>query len=165
MISMLLLKLLLLSLNQLVLSTSVLSNSQKFHFSSNYSVHELPPSTDNKSVLEVEASINLSNILGVLEKQQLISLETSLRLYWQDTRVKAVERFLHGQDMHGSYLTLHPNLAEKFWMPDIFIDKAKTIRRPMFFIRPAYLRLYNNSLVKYSSRINFDVACPMDFRR
>ena len=50
-------------------------------------------------------------------------------------------------------------------MPDIFIDKAKSVRKPVFFIPPAYLRLYNDSLVKYSARMNYDVACPMDFKR
>ena len=61
---------------------------QKITLSPDYNLHELPPSD---GPLLVESSINLSNILGVLEKEQLISLETSLRLYWKDTRVKPVE--------------------------------------------------------------------------
>ena len=33
-----------------------------------------------------KASINLRNILEVWEKEQLVSLETTLRLYWKVTR-------------------------------------------------------------------------------
>lgn len=71
-------------------------------------------------------------------------------------RVNPVERFLEGDDSLGSYITLNPKLAEQFWMPDIFIDKAKLVRKPVSFIQPAYLRLYNDSMVKYSSRMNYD---------
>ena len=31
----------------------------------------------------IQASINLRNILDVAEKEQIISLETTLRLYWR----------------------------------------------------------------------------------
>ena len=51
---------------------------QKLLFSPDYNLNKQPPS---EGPLVIEASINLSNILEVLEKQQLISLETSLRLY------------------------------------------------------------------------------------
>ena len=135
---------------------------QKFILSPGYNTNEQPPS---EGPLTIEASINLSNILEVLETQQLITLESSLRLYWKETRVKLVEKFLEGRDSHGPYITLNPNIANNFWMPDIFIDKAKTVRKPEFFIQPAYLRLYNDSLIKYSARMNFDVACPMNFKR
>ena len=33
--------------------------------------------------LQINASINLRNILDVAEKEQIISLETTLRLYWK----------------------------------------------------------------------------------
>ena len=33
--------------------------------------------------MTISASINLRNILGVGEKEQIISLETTLRLYWK----------------------------------------------------------------------------------
>ena len=97
----------------------------------------------------IEASINLSNILKVLEKQQLISLETSLRLYCKDARFKPVERFLEGDHSLGSYITRNHKLAKQFWTPEIFIDKAKMVRTPVFFVQPAYLRFYNDSMVKF----------------
>ena len=137
--------------------------NKKFTLEPGYDYHELPPSPDMP--LLVEASINFSNILEVLETQQLISLETSLRLYWKDSRVKAVRRFVEWNDSCGQYVSLNPELARMIWMPDIFIDKARTIRKPSYFTQAAYLRLYNNSLIKYSARFNFDVACSMDFHR
>ena len=32
-------------------------------------------------------------------------------------------------------------------------------------MKPAYLRVYNDSLLKYSARVNYDVACPMHFEK
>ena len=32
-----------------------------------------------------------------------------------------------------------------------------------FQLTPAYLRVYNTSKLKYSARVNYDVACPMTF--
>ena len=137
--------------------------NKKFILEARYDIHELPP-TKEKPLL-VEASINFSNILEVLETQQLISLETSLRLYWRDSRVRPNQTFMESSDGCGPYVSLHPGLTSSLWVPDIFIDKAKTIRKPAYLTHAAYLRLYNNSLIKYSARFNFDVACPMDFHR
>ena len=50
-------------------------------------------------------------------------------------------------------------------MPDVFIDQAKALRNPTFYTKPASLRVYNDSTIRYSSRINYDVACNMDFHR
>ena len=68
-------------------------------------------------------------------------------------------------DLIGRYITLSPSQADKFWMPDVFIDQAKALRVPTFYTKPASLRVYNDSTIGYSSRINYDVACNMDFRR
>ena len=54
----------------------------KVIFSPDYSLHERPPTADGQPVV-IEASINLRNILDVAEKEQIISLETTLRLYWK----------------------------------------------------------------------------------
>ena len=147
----------------LILVSTLAQPNKKFSLEPGYDFHEIPP-TGGKPLI-VEASINFSNILEVLETQQLISLETSLRLYWRDARVKPVRSFLESNDSSGSYISLNPEFANMIWMPDIFIDKTKSIRKPAYFTQAAYLRLYNNSLIKYSARFNFDVACPMDFHR
>ena len=63
------------------------------------------------------------------------------------------------------YVTLNPKAAELFWIPDIFIDQAKDLRIPTYFVRPASIRVYNDSRIRYATRVNFDVACNMDFHR
>ena len=52
-----------------------------FSFDCQYSCQDGAPVT-------ISASINLRNILGVGEKEQIISLETTLRLYWKVTNWK-----------------------------------------------------------------------------
>ena len=116
-------------------------SNKKFTLEPGYDFHEIPP--NHGKPLLVEASINFSNILEVLETQQLISIETSLRLYWKDSRVKPVQSFLESNDSSGQYVSLNPEFASLIWMPDIFIDKTRSIRKPAYFTQAAYLRLYN----------------------
>ena len=54
----------------------------KVVFTEDYSIHERPPTKEGEPVL-IKASINLRNILDIVEKEQIISLETTLRLYWK----------------------------------------------------------------------------------
>ncbi|XP_023323536.1 glycine receptor subunit alpha-4 [Eurytemora carolleeae] len=128
-----------------------------------YNLHEIPR-TENQQPLLISASINIRNILEVDEKDQIVSMETTLRLYWKDPRIKPKYEALSSYDSRGNYTNLHSSLANTIWMPDIFLDHAKTIRTPTFFSKPASLRVYNDSTIRYSARINFDVACNMDFR-
>ena len=86
-------------------------------------------------------------------------------LFSQDERVKPANNVLDGKDIIGHYITLNPSEASKFWMPDVFIDQAKSLRVPTYYTKPASLRVYNDSTIRYSSRINYDVACNMDFHR
>ena len=39
------------------------------------------------------------------------------------------------------------------------------LRFPAYKVKPAYVRIYNDSLLKYSARVNYDVACPMHFEK
>jgi len=126
---------------------------------------QLRPPTEDGTPLQINASINLRNILDVAEKEQIISLETTLRLYWKDSRVVPKPEYIDGEDSVGHYLTLNPDKASRFWMPDVFIDQAKALRVPTYYTQPASIRLYNDSTIRYSSRINYDVACNMDFHR
>jgi len=140
------------------------TGEHKVILSEGYSANERPPTKEGQPVL-IESSINLRNILDVAEKEQIISLETTLRLYWKDERIKPKQKFLDSKDSLGTYLTLNPSRASKFWMPDVFIDQAKALRIPTYYTKPASIRIYNDSTVRYSSRINYDVACNMDFHR
>ena len=58
------------------------SAEHRVSFSEGYSVHERPPTEEGKPLL-IECSINLRNIMGVAEMEQIISLETTFRLYWK----------------------------------------------------------------------------------
>ena len=40
----------------------------------------------------------------------------------------------------GNYTSLNPCIAEKIWMPDIFIDQAKSVRTPKYFMKTAAVR-------------------------
>ena len=48
---------------------------------------------------------------------------------------------LESEDFMGKYTALHPCVADKIWMPDIFIDQAKNIRTPKYFTQAASVRL------------------------
>ena len=80
-------------------------------------------------------------------------------MYWKDWRVQADLK----DDEH--YITLNPSAAQHFWIPDIFIDRSKNVRIPAYYVKPASLRVYGDQTLRYSSRINFDVACAMDFHK
>lgn len=125
-------------------------------FEKDYNIHQAPMLAKGKP-LDVNFTVNLRNILEVNEKAQLISLETTLRMFWIDPRVKAVI------NDDRDYITLNPKTAENFWIPDIFIDRSKDIRHPAYYVNTASVRVYPDSKIRYSSRVNFDVACPMDF--
>lgn len=132
--------------------------------SPNYASDQIPVGENGSSLL-VTSSINLRNIIEIAETKQQISLETTLRFFWFDTRLKPRLEAMQGKDSFGTYVNLHPRVANSIWMPDIFIDQAISLRQPTYFTQPASLRLYNSSMIRYSSRLNYDVACTMDFRR
>ena len=126
------------------------------HIDPSYNIHEAPV-RNNGVPIDVNFTINLRNILEVNEVAQIISLETSIRLFWKDWRVRA------DLPPNKTYMTLHPNAAKHFWIPDIFIDRSKMLRVPTYYVKPASLRIYHDQTLRYSSRVNFDVACTMDF--
>ena len=128
------------------------------HLSTNYTIHEAPISAKDEPIA-INFTVNLRNILEVNEVAQLISLETSIRMYWKDWRVYADLK--DGEE----FITLNPNAAKHFWIPDIFIDRSKNVRIPTYYVKPASLRVYRDQILRYSSRINFDVACSMDFHK
>ena len=47
-------------------------------------------------------------------------------------------------------------------MRGCYVKKART---PSLMVEPNSILLYKNSTVCFSKRMNFDVACLMDFRR
>jgi len=127
-------------------------------FVSDYNKNELPPNHDGKPLL-VNVSLNLRNIFEVNEKAQYLSLETSLRMFWKDERISSVP--IGGND----FVIVNGKAIDNFWIPDVFIDQAKSLRSPTFLVKPATIRVYPDGTIRYSSRVNYDVACAMDFHR
>ena len=89
--------------------------------------------------LMVNISISLRNILEIDELRQvklpwnfaricrflyttfqLITLETTMRLYWQDHRLN-VTHLLPKSNNLDDYILLHPDSTQFIWFPDIYI--------------------------------------------
>ena len=60
------------------------SLSRLVSFSPDYNLLEHPPTQDDDTPLEVGFQINLRNLLEVNEVSQICSLETTIRIYWED---------------------------------------------------------------------------------
>ena len=113
-----------------------LTVSDKFTLPNDYSVEVLPPTEDDTPV-ELLASVNLRNILDVMETKQQIregrghhcivivcfpcSLEITLRYYWRDPRIVPVAEHLNEEDGYGGYVNLHPGTAD---MSSLFMFSA-----------------------------------------
>ena len=87
-------------------------------FDDDYNYHSYPKPLNQSEPLDVEFQVNLRNVLEVNEVSQICALETTIRMYWVDQRVKMAYPNLH------EYVTLNPKAAERFWIPDIFIDQV-----------------------------------------
>ena len=92
---------------------------------------------------------------------QEISLESTIRLTWFDKRIKAKLN----KSLDENYVIINRNPVDHFWFPDIFISKAKELRKPFYKIPPSYLRIHDDGKMVYSARVNFDLSCPMDFSK
>ncbi|XP_040570016.1 glycine receptor subunit alpha-2 isoform X2 [Lepeophtheirus salmonis] len=126
-------------------------------FTQNFSAND-PPKLHH-SPLIVEFQVNLRNVLEINELEQTISLETSIRMFWKDHRISLSKK-------NVPYLTFNPEyLKDAFWIPDVFVDEAKDLRSPQYQLRPSSLRVYNDSTLRFSSRVNFDIKCSMWFHR
>ena len=107
---------------------------------------------------------------------QSISLEATIRVVWYDKRIKVhidnASDYTSTQphppthlyvDTKDRFILFNRDPVEKFWFPDIFIQKAQETRVPIYRIPPVYLRIYETGQMMYSARVNFDVSCPMSF--
>ncbi len=135
---------------------------------------------ESRVPLLVNFSIHLVNILAIDEPNQVtnnnvfvvtsgvdticccqvISLESTLRLSWYDRRLRV---HLPDEKSNRTYLLFNRDPVKNIWFPDVFVDKAKDLRVPVYKIPPEYLRVYNDSRILFSARVNYDIACPMSF--
>ena len=77
------------------------------------------------------------------EKAQYLSLETSLRMFWKDERISSVP--IGGND----FVIVNGKAIDNFWIPDVFIDQAKSLRSPTFLVKPATIRVYPDGTIRY----------------
>lgn len=138
-----------------LVSSEVLPN---IHIPHNYNIHAMPPVSWG-GPLTVNFSFNLASILDINEPKQVISLESTIRISWYDPRIKVSLP----EDNKTQYILFNRNPVDHIWFPDIFVDKAKELRVPVYKIPPSYLRIYGDSQLLYSARVNYDLACPMGF--
>ena len=82
--------------------------------------------------------------MEVNEKAQYITLETSIRMYWRDSRVKSNPKSNSGVE----FVSINGDQIHKFWVPDIFIDQAVKTRNPKVHVQPATLRVYPNGVIR-----------------
>ena len=64
----------------------------------------------------MDFQVNLRNVLEVNEVSQICTLETTIRMFWTDWRVKLKQSGLQSE---LSYVTLNPSAADMFWIPGI----------------------------------------------
>lgn len=53
-----------------------------------------------------------------------MTLETTLRLYWRDPRLR-VDHLMAANSSENAYVLLNPESASFIWFPDIYIGKVK----------------------------------------
>ena len=133
----------------------------------NYQAHMIPLPEDEKKALDLKALITVRNIVAINEARQEITIEASLKLFWKDKRINIrddVSEF-DGEDEHGKFIVMDSRFSDFIWIPDIFVDQSTMTRVSSFHIKPSSIRVYENSMIRYNKRLNFDVACPMDFAK
>ena len=133
-------------------------------FQQGYTVDEKP--AGKPLVVNASMTMNLKNIIKVAEKKQTISLEITLRMFWRDDRLSLKSAAGLPRDLthyNLSYIVQIGEETSKFWLPDMFVDEAIETRNPSYKVPTEYLRLYEDSSLRFSKRFNFYVACVMDF--
>ena len=84
-------------------------------------------------------AINVASILAIDEPNQVLSLESTLRIEWIDSRINVT---VPEEDADKGYITFNRDPTGHIWFPDVFVDKAKELRVPIYKIPPVYLRMF-----------------------
>ena len=95
----------------------------------------------------------------------------SIRLYWFDKRINVntqdedkCEKDNGLQDeINSCFVLISRNSTDAIWFPDVYIDKIKDLRNPVYRLPAASMWFYEDQRLFYNQRINFDLSCPMDF--
>ena len=130
------------------------------YFNHMYDIHIRPMIKKGEPLL-IEVNMLIQDIIKIDTKAQSIAMEAVTVLDWKDIRLRITEWCK--EDVHGKYLVLPGDYAEQIWMPDIFIDKASQIRNPIYLNDASSLRFHENQLVSFSTLLNWNTGCEMDF--
>ena len=95
----------------------------------------------------------------------------SIRLWWFDKRINiAIPNKNECQRDNGMpnnpdrcFVLISRNSTHDIWFPDVYIDKIKELRNPVYQIPAASMWFYEDHRLFYNQRINFDLSCPMHF--
>ena len=64
-------------------------------------------------------------------------------MYWKDERIQGVP--IGGDD----FVNVNGKEIDNFWIPDVFIDQAKSLRAPTFYVNPSTVRVYADGTIRY----------------
>ena len=97
----------------------------------------------------------------------------SIRLWWYDKRVNVdpheggeclKDNGFNVQEQNDTcFVLISRNSTNDIWFPDVYIDKIKALRNPVYQIPAASMWFYEDHRLFYNQRINFDLSCPMRF--
>ena len=122
-----------------------------------------PLPMDEEKPLDLECVLILRNIVDISETKQQLTLEASFNLLWVDKNIKIWKNVTKYDGGDEKYIVMDSSYSKFIWIPDIFIDNSLDLRVPNFHTKPASIRIYDNSTIRFSKRFNFDIACHMDF--
>ena len=97
----------------------------------------------------------------------------SIRLYWFDKRINIdipdeteceKDNGLQDNINNSCFVLISRNSTDAIWFPDVYIDKIKDLRNPVYQLPAASMWFYEDHRLFYNQRINFDLSCPMNFK-
>ena len=112
----------------------------------------------------VNVDYHLKDIPRVDTKLQEIEVDVVLGFRWEDLRLDTSGREANfSMDHWGEYVVFPGEHANNLWMPDIYLDKTPTVRNPIYMSDASSVRLYKNGFVRFTTQLNFDTHCEMNF--
>lgn len=69
--------------------------------------------------------------MNVDEPSQLISVETSLRMTWRDSRLNVTIP----EGLSDDFVLFGPDVMKYIWVPDVYIDGIQELRMPAYKVK------------------------------
>ena len=107
---------------------------------------------------------HLKDIPRVDTKLQEIEVDVVLGFRRKDFRLETFTKEANfSSDHYGEYVAFPGEHAKNLWMPDVYLDKTPTVRNPIYMLDASSVRLYRNGFVRFTTQLNFDTHCEMNF--